>query len=73
MKWCDILKVGGRRSLGVVFTLGDKRYRLMPEHLERYKQLIQEYKTKFNFKPDENKRMALTRVISEFNIQAGIR
>jgi len=72
MKWWNILKVGGRRSMGVLFTLGNKRYRLLPEHLERYKQLLQEYE-RFNLKPKDNKRMALTRVISEFNIQAGIR
>lgn len=72
MKWWDIVKVGGRRSLGAVFTLGDKRYRLMPEHIERYKQLLQDYK-RFNLKPEDNKRMALIGVIREFNIQAGIR
>jgi hypothetical protein len=72
MKWWDILKVGGRRSIGTVFTLGDKRYRLSPEHVERYKQLLQEYK-RFNLKPEDNKRMALIGVIREFNIQAGIR
>ena len=69
MKWWDILK--GRRAMGAVFTLGDKKFRLAPEHIQRYEQLLQEYKTRFGLKPKENKRMALTRVVSEFNIQAG--
>ena len=69
MKWWDILK--GRRAMGVVFTLGDKKFRLSPEHIQRYEQLLQEYKTRYGLKPQENKRMALTRVVSEFNIQAG--
>tara|TARA_R100000655_G_C2901160_1_gene178859 strand:+ start:86 stop:298 length:213 start_codon:yes stop_codon:yes gene_type:complete len=70
MKWWDILK--GRRAMGTVFTLGDKKFRLAPEHIQRYEQLIQEYKIKFRFKPKENQRMALRRVINEFNIQAGV-
>ena len=69
MKWWNILK--GRRAMGAVFTLENKKFRLSPEHIQRYEQLLQEYKTRFGFKPEDNKRMALTRVVSEFNIQAG--
>ena len=69
MNWWDILK--GRRAMGVVFTLENKKYRLSPEHIQRYEQIMQEYKSRFGLKPDERKRMALTRVVSEFNIQAG--
>ena len=57
--------------MGAVFTLENKKFRLSPEHIQRYEQLLQEYKTRFGLKPQENKRMALTRVVSEFNIQAG--